>query len=81
VPLAGVARIAGATDAIDALTSQVVSQLIPPVVSPRHPDPAGLLTVVAPAVRAHALPGPLTPLYLRRPDALEPGPIKRVLPV
>jgi tRNA threonylcarbamoyl adenosine modification protein YeaZ len=78
VPLAGVARVAGAADA---LGPQVASQLIPPVVLPRHPDPVGLLAVVAAAVRAHAPPGPLTPLYLRRPDALELGPVKRVLQV
>lgn len=74
VPLAGVARIAGATDALELPT-------MPPVVPPRHPDPVGLVAVVAAEVRAHVLPGPLTPLYLRRPDALEPGPVKRVLPV
>ncbi|HEV7452124.1 MAG TPA: tRNA (adenosine(37)-N6)-threonylcarbamoyltransferase complex dimerization subunit type 1 TsaB [Pseudonocardiaceae bacterium] len=78
VPLAGVARVAGAADA---LGPQVMSHLRPPVVSPRYPDPAGLVGVVAAAVRAHTPPGPLTPLYLRRPDALEPGPVKRVLPV
>jgi len=54
---------------------------MPSVVPPRHPDPVGLVAVVAAAVRAHAPPGPLTPLYLRRPDALEPGPVKRVTPV
>ncbi|MGH3752692.1 MAG: tRNA (adenosine(37)-N6)-threonylcarbamoyltransferase complex dimerization subunit type 1 TsaB [Pseudonocardiaceae bacterium] len=74
VPLAGVVRVAGAADAL--VPSAVVS-----VVPPRHPDPAGLVAVVAAAVRAHAPPGPLTPLYLRRPDALEPGPVKRVTPV
>ncbi|MGH3883782.1 MAG: tRNA (adenosine(37)-N6)-threonylcarbamoyltransferase complex dimerization subunit type 1 TsaB [Pseudonocardiaceae bacterium] len=75
VPLAGVARVAGAADAMGQLP--VASS----VVSPRHPDPFGLVAVVAAAVRAHAPPGPLTPLYLRRPDALEPGPVKRVTPV
>jgi tRNA threonylcarbamoyl adenosine modification protein YeaZ len=70
LPLAGVSRVAGVADALGL-----------PVVPPRHPDPAGLVAVVAPAVRAHAPPGPLTPLYLRRPDALEPGPRKRVTPV
>lgn len=70
LPLASVARVAGAADALGL-----------PVVPPRHPDPAGLVAVVAAAVRAHAPPGPLTPWYLRRPDALEPGPRKRVTPV
>ncbi len=70
VPLVGVSRVAGAADVLGL-----------PVVPPRHPDPAGLVTVAAAAVRAHAPPGPLTPLYLRRPDAVEPGLPKRVTPV
>ncbi|MGH4011981.1 MAG: tRNA (adenosine(37)-N6)-threonylcarbamoyltransferase complex dimerization subunit type 1 TsaB [Pseudonocardiaceae bacterium] len=75
VSLAGVDRMAGAADAMGP------PDVVPLVVSPRHPDPVGLVAVVAPAVRAHVAPGPLTPLYLRRPDALEPGPVKRVTPV
>ncbi|MGH3902548.1 MAG: tRNA (adenosine(37)-N6)-threonylcarbamoyltransferase complex dimerization subunit type 1 TsaB [Pseudonocardiaceae bacterium] len=75
VSLAGVARVAGAADALGA------SAVAPSVVSPRHPDPVGLVALAASAVRAHTPPAPLTPLYLRRPDALEPGPIKRVTPV
>ncbi|MGH3998703.1 MAG: tRNA (adenosine(37)-N6)-threonylcarbamoyltransferase complex dimerization subunit type 1 TsaB, partial [Pseudonocardiaceae bacterium] len=43
--------------------------------------PVGLVAVAAAEVWAHAPPGPLVPLYLRRPDAREPGPVKRVLPV
>ena len=74
VPLTGVSRVAGVVDALVAPVGLAV-------VAPRYPDPAGLLAVVAAAVRAHAPPGPLTPLYLRRPDALEPGPRKRVTPV
>jgi tRNA A37 threonylcarbamoyladenosine modification protein TsaB len=70
LPLASVSRVAGAADVLGL-----------PVVLPRHPDPAGLVAVVAAAVQAHAPPGPLTPLYLRRPDALEPGLPKRVTPV
>jgi tRNA threonylcarbamoyl adenosine modification protein YeaZ len=74
LPLASVSRVAGAADTLG-------FPVVLPVVPPRHPDPAGLVAVVAAAVRAHAPPGPLTPLYLRRPDALEPGPRKRVTPV
>ena len=74
VPLAGLARVAGATDAL-------ASPVLPAAVPPRHPAPVGLVAVAAAAVQAHAPPGPLTPLYLRRPDALEPGPLKRVTPV
>jgi tRNA threonylcarbamoyl adenosine modification protein YeaZ len=70
VPLAGVSRVAGAGGVLGL-----------PVVPPLYPDPAGLVAMVAASVRAQALPDPLTPLYLRRPDALEPGPPKRVTPV
>lgn len=73
LPVASVTRIAGAADALGLPG-------VPRVVPPGHPDPAGLLAVVAPAVRVHAPPGPLTPLYLARPDAQEPGPRKRVTP-
>jgi tRNA threonylcarbamoyladenosine biosynthesis protein TsaB len=49
-----------------------------PVVGPAAPTPAGLVAVAAPALRAGVVPGPLEPLYLRRPDAQEPGARKRV---
>lgn len=70
VGIDGVARAAGAAAAALGL----------PTVPPEYPDPAALVAVVARAVRAKAPPGPLTPLYLRRPDAFEPGPRKRVTP-
>lgn len=70
LPLASVSRVAGATDVLGL-----------PVVAPRYPDPAALVALVAPVVRARTPPGPLTPLYLRRPDAVQPGPSKRVTPV
>ena len=69
VPLAGVTRVAGAGEALGL-----------PVVPPQHPDPAALVAVAAPQLRSPAPPGPLTPLYLRRPDAVVPGPAKRVTP-
>ncbi|MGW9476622.1 tRNA (adenosine(37)-N6)-threonylcarbamoyltransferase complex dimerization subunit type 1 TsaB [Saccharomonospora azurea] len=43
-----------------------------------HPTPAGLARVAANAVVSGAEPDPLTPLYLRRPDATLPGARKRV---
>jgi tRNA threonylcarbamoyl adenosine modification protein YeaZ len=49
-----------------------------PVVGPSAPTPAGLVAAAAPALRAGVVPGPLEPLYLRRPDAQEPGARKRV---
>jgi tRNA threonylcarbamoyl adenosine modification protein YeaZ len=49
-----------------------------PVLEPASPSPPGLVTVAAAALRAGVVPGPLEPLYLRRPDAVEPGARKRV---
>lgn len=69
VPLTGVSRVAGGCDALGQ-----------PEVSPRHPDPGALVAVAAAALRSQAPPPPLTPLYLRRPDAVPPGPAKRVTP-
>jgi tRNA threonylcarbamoyl adenosine modification protein YeaZ len=46
---------------------------------PEHPSPLGLVHAAGPAVRGNAVPQPLTPLYLRRPDATVPGERKRVL--
>ena len=42
------------------------------------PDPDGLVAVAAPVLRAGTAPGPLVPLYLRRPDAVPPGAPKAV---
>jgi tRNA threonylcarbamoyl adenosine modification protein YeaZ len=50
-----------------------------PVVEPAFPTPAALVAVAAPALRSGEPPAPLTPLYLRRPDAVEPGSAKKVL--
>jgi tRNA threonylcarbamoyl adenosine modification protein YeaZ len=49
------------------------------VVAPDHPSPAGLVAVVADQVLARATPAEFRPLYLRRPDAMAPGPGKKVL--
>jgi tRNA threonylcarbamoyl adenosine modification protein YeaZ len=49
-----------------------------PVREPVSPSPAGLVAVAAAALREATAPGPLEPLYLRRPDAVEPGPRKAV---
>ena len=45
---------------------------------PAAPAPAGLVAVAAAALRGGVEPGPLEPLYLRRPDAVEPAGRKRV---
>ena len=44
----------------------------------RHPSPEGLVAAAAAEVLAKARPAALTPLYLRRPDAVEPTGRKRV---
>lgn len=49
-----------------------------PVVEPAYPSPAGLVSVVAADVLAGVDPAPFLPLYLRRPDAVEPGARKKV---
>ena len=50
------------------------------VTGPEHPSPAGLVKAAGDAVVLRAPAPPLTPLYLRRPDAVEPAGRKRVLP-
>ncbi|HWC83929.1 MAG TPA: tRNA (adenosine(37)-N6)-threonylcarbamoyltransferase complex dimerization subunit type 1 TsaB [Pseudonocardiaceae bacterium] len=68
----GVARAAGAGAA------QYAEALGLPVAGPQFPGPRGLVAVAAAALRAGAEPAPLTPLYLRRPDATVPGAPKQV---
>jgi hypothetical protein len=46
--------------------------------APLHPSPHALVVCAAARVRSGAPSEPLTPLYLRRPDAVEPGATKRV---
>ncbi|HVV14238.1 tRNA (adenosine(37)-N6)-threonylcarbamoyltransferase complex dimerization subunit type 1 TsaB [Amycolatopsis sp.] len=48
------------------------------VVEPYYPATAGLVTAAKRELVAGMPPAPLTPLYLRRPDAVEPGARKRV---
>lgn len=51
-----------------------------PVLPPEHPTVHGLVAVAAGALRTGSEPAPLVPMYLRRPDAVEPGARKPVLP-
>nr|WP_205862586.1 tRNA (adenosine(37)-N6)-threonylcarbamoyltransferase complex dimerization subunit type 1 TsaB [Planosporangium thailandense] len=44
-----------------------------PAAGPRYPEPAALAALAAERVRGRAPSEPLTPLYLRRPDATLPG--------
>ncbi|WP_116041370.1 tRNA (adenosine(37)-N6)-threonylcarbamoyltransferase complex dimerization subunit type 1 TsaB [Amycolatopsis palatopharyngis] len=48
------------------------------VLEPATPTVAGLVRAAREGLLAGTAPGPLTPLYLRRPDAQEPGQRKRV---
>ncbi|GAA3394716.1 tRNA (adenosine(37)-N6)-threonylcarbamoyltransferase complex dimerization subunit type 1 TsaB [Cryptosporangium minutisporangium] len=50
-----------------------------PVAEPLYPSVAGLARLGADRVLAKAPAEPLTPMYLRRPDAVEPGAAKSVL--
>jgi len=47
-----------------------------PVVGPAHPSPAGLIAAARQGL--DSAPGEFRPLYLRRPDAVEPGARKKV---
>lgn len=49
-------------------------------IPPRYPDAAQLAEIAAQRLVEHDQSGPPEPLYLRRPDAREPGPPKRVTP-
>ncbi|PXY32242.1 tRNA (adenosine(37)-N6)-threonylcarbamoyltransferase complex dimerization subunit type 1 TsaB [Prauserella muralis] len=48
------------------------------VLDHEHPTPLGLVRAARESLLAGDEPAPLTPLYLRRPDATEPGARKRV---
>jgi tRNA threonylcarbamoyl adenosine modification protein YeaZ len=67
VDLGVVAAAGGSADGLDL-----------PVRGPASPSPGGLVAVAADAMASDTVPGPLEPLYLRRPDAVEPGPRKAV---
>jgi tRNA threonylcarbamoyl adenosine modification protein YeaZ len=71
VPLQPGDRLAGAGALLPAFSSYDVA-------GPEHPVMARLVARAADRVRAGAPPDPLTPLYLRRPDAVEPGATKKV---
>jgi tRNA threonylcarbamoyl adenosine modification protein YeaZ len=50
------------------------------LIGPRYPDAAELAAMVAERIAGGVPPDPAEPLYLRRPDAREPGKPKRVTP-
>jgi tRNA threonylcarbamoyl adenosine modification protein YeaZ len=51
-----------------------------PRVGPDYPTPLGLVSCALAALRAGVAEQPLTPLYLRRPDAVAPTTVKPVTP-
>lgn len=72
----GAAAVAGTTR-----HAEVLDAAGWPRVGVPGPTAAGLTAVAAAALRSGTPPGPLTPLYLRRPDAREPGPKVRIAPL
>lgn len=76
--LAGRVHQLGAEVMAGAGARQYATELGLPRCEPDHPDPAGLVGLAAARVRTGAPGEVLTPLYLRRPDAVLPGTPKRV---
>ena len=68
IPGLGAVAAAGASAGVTGL----------PVVPPDAPGPAGLVACARRRAARRRRPGPLEPLYLRRPDAVAPGPRKPV---
>jgi tRNA threonylcarbamoyl adenosine modification protein YeaZ len=68
VPIDGVTALAGAG-------SELYAEVWPdiPRRPERYPDPVALVRVALDRIGARAAGDPLTPLYLRRPDAVEPA--------
>ena len=71
------AELAGTLSGVQAMTGagaeMYAEQLGLPLLPGRFPTVTGLATVAAEAISARALGQPLTPLYLRRPDAVAPA--------
>jgi tRNA threonylcarbamoyl adenosine modification protein YeaZ len=74
VPRDGIAAMAGAG-------ARLYAEILGlPLTEPDHPEPAALVRRAVDRISAGAASDPLTPLYLRRPDAFVPGAPKPVLP-
>ncbi|NLU77020.1 tRNA (adenosine(37)-N6)-threonylcarbamoyltransferase complex dimerization subunit type 1 TsaB [Micromonospora sp. HNM0581] len=75
------ARELGATAAVGDGAHRYAEVLgLPLLAEPRYPDAHALAVLAAEKVRAGAASDPLTPLYLRRPDAVAATARKPVLP-
>lgn len=70
IPALGVTRVAGNGATLYDLGIEHTGQL--------YPTPLGLVAAARAEVLSGARPRPFVPLYLRRPDAVEPGARKRV---
>jgi len=81
-PLVGpAAAIPGAADLpVAGAGGQLYPQAFGEVIEPAYPDAGTLCGLVAARIAAGQPVLPAEPLYLRRPDAREPGPPKRVTP-
>ncbi len=83
-PLVGsAASIPGAAElAVAGTGGQLYPQAFGEVIGPAYPDARMLCAIVAGRLSGRTSPSLLAPkpLYLRRPDAREPGPPKRVTP-
>lgn len=64
----GIGHLAGAG-------AKLYAELLPgrPIVPPDHPQVPAMVAAAAADLRSGRAPEPLTPLYLRRPDAVEPA--------
>lgn len=69
----------GVTAAVGEGAQKYADQLGLPVGDARFPDPGALVEIAAQRIREGAPSEPLTPLYLRRPDAVEPAARKPAL--
>jgi tRNA A37 threonylcarbamoyladenosine modification protein TsaB len=72
-----------ATDGFDACAgagARIYSEVFGlPLLDQDYPDPAALIRAGVTRVTSHSPSERLVPLYLRRPDAVEPGPPKATL--
>ena len=72
----------GLLDGVTAVVGDAAGLVAPhvglPAAPPAGPSPAGLVAAAAADLLAGRRPGPLRPLYLRRPDAVPPGAPKAV---
>ncbi|MFV2099919.1 tRNA (adenosine(37)-N6)-threonylcarbamoyltransferase complex dimerization subunit type 1 TsaB [Micromonospora sp. LOL_024] len=75
------ARVLGATTAVGDGAHRYAEALgLPLRAEPRYPEAGALAALAAERIRAGAPGDPLTPLYLRRPDAVAASARKPVLP-